>query len=356
LKSQNDGVWTAVLLFGDTKTGEIARLDLGLYKSKVWRTSDGYYYSANNLMDTSVRAETNRPWLKGFLLKLVNSPGYVFSTIRFFPNLREEKIIELAEQFYGKIDVDVVKEMVSTSPLENMAALDCKITDTALVKDHGLWTSFGYLSGGIWDVSSLKNIFKDVKDVPPMGWVLIYGLPSNFDHQLTRQPIDESAGGEQVLWTVPTNKENNTEYSQSTVSDDVVYSATTSGMIYAIHTENGKTLWEKELGGNTAIAPLIYQDILFIGSDSGIYALEKNGEMNWSNLIGHVASPPVANDNVVFVGTVEGVHALTFEQGEVLWEYPTGYSAYLSTPHHGMALSLSDQVKGVMHLIVRNGR
>jgi len=38
LKYKNDGIWTAVYLLGDTKTGEIARLDLGLYNSETWRT------------------------------------------------------------------------------------------------------------------------------------------------------------------------------------------------------------------------------------------------------------------------------------------------------------------------------
>jgi outer membrane protein assembly factor BamB len=331
LMSQNDGIWTTVLLFGDTKTGEIARLDLGLYKSKIWRTTDGYHFSANNLMDVSVRAETNGFGIKGFILKLLGLPGHVYSTIRFYHNPREEKMIELADQYYGDIDVDIVKEIMSTPPCENPVAFDCKITDTTLIDNNGFWAYFGYQSGEIIDVSTLKNLLKNVKDVPPSGWMLLYGVPSNFVHQLKHQTFEESIDEGQVLWSVGTGKENNTEYAQSIIAGDMVYSVTTSDRVYCLHAVDGGILWEKELEGLNALAPCLSQEKIFVGSDSGVYALKKHGEMNWSTPIGLVVSQLIADDACVFVGTDEGVHALSVDQGELMWEYHMDSPAYLSS-------------------------
>ncbi len=60
LRHDSNGVWPAVWLIGNTKTGEIARLDLGLYKYNIWRTYNGFYWAANNIMDEKVRAEQLR--------------------------------------------------------------------------------------------------------------------------------------------------------------------------------------------------------------------------------------------------------------------------------------------------------
>jgi len=43
----NNGGYANDWLLGDRKTGEIARFELGLKHSKVWRTKDGYYSGAN---------------------------------------------------------------------------------------------------------------------------------------------------------------------------------------------------------------------------------------------------------------------------------------------------------------------
>jgi Phospholipase B len=55
----NNGGYANDWLLGDRKTGEIARFELGLQHSKVWRTMDGYYSGANFASDPDViRDET----------------------------------------------------------------------------------------------------------------------------------------------------------------------------------------------------------------------------------------------------------------------------------------------------------
>jgi hypothetical protein len=55
----NNGGYANDWLLGDRKTGEIARFELGLKHTKVWRTSDGYFSGANFPSDPDlIRDET----------------------------------------------------------------------------------------------------------------------------------------------------------------------------------------------------------------------------------------------------------------------------------------------------------
>ncbi|MGA2510656.1 MAG: C45 family peptidase [Candidatus Acidiferrales bacterium] len=50
----NNGGYANDWLLGDRKTGEVARLELGLKHTKLWRTSDGYFSGANFPSDPDV--------------------------------------------------------------------------------------------------------------------------------------------------------------------------------------------------------------------------------------------------------------------------------------------------------------
>ena len=50
----NNGGYANDWLLGDRKTGEIARFELGLKHTKLWRTSDGYFSGSNFPSDPDV--------------------------------------------------------------------------------------------------------------------------------------------------------------------------------------------------------------------------------------------------------------------------------------------------------------
>src|SRR5205814_5540768 len=66
LKQGNNGLYTNEWLLADVKTNEIAMLDLGTRKTKLWRSSRGewfggtagFYWGCNNVKDVDVRLET----------------------------------------------------------------------------------------------------------------------------------------------------------------------------------------------------------------------------------------------------------------------------------------------------------
>jgi len=196
-----------------------------------------------------------------------------------------------------------------------------------------LWVFFGYLSKDEWNTSKLTNNLKGVKDVPPSGWSLIYGLPVHHDHQLLGQSSDTYGDKEKTLWDFTTDEENNIAYSHSTVSDAVVYSTTSSGMIYALNASRGKQIWEKKLGEKSLVAPVVYGGIVIAGSDNGLLALEKDdGHLKWSKTeLGLVHSLSVVED-VVIAGTDKGTYAIRCIDGIGKWENSTIVSSYLSAP------------------------
>ncbi len=53
----NNGGYANDWLIGDTKTGEIACLELALKNPKLWRTFNGYYTGSNVAQDPKVRTE-----------------------------------------------------------------------------------------------------------------------------------------------------------------------------------------------------------------------------------------------------------------------------------------------------------
>jgi phospholipase B-like protein len=87
----NNGGYANDWLVGDTKTNEIARVELGLKNTPVWRTTDGIYTGSNFPSDPKViREETTfNP------MDSANSP-----------NSRKRRWEQLTEQYKGKIDAN----------------------------------------------------------------------------------------------------------------------------------------------------------------------------------------------------------------------------------------------------------
>ena len=57
MSADNNGAYANDWLVGDTKTGEIAKFELGLKNQRLWRTMDGYFIGSNFPGDEKVIAE-----------------------------------------------------------------------------------------------------------------------------------------------------------------------------------------------------------------------------------------------------------------------------------------------------------
>jgi len=94
----NNGGYANDWLLADRKTGEIARFELGLQHSKVWKTKDGYFVGSNFASDPAViRDETTFD---------ANNPASS-------PNARHARWDQLMEANRGKIDTTLAESFIS---------------------------------------------------------------------------------------------------------------------------------------------------------------------------------------------------------------------------------------------------
>jgi outer membrane protein assembly factor BamB len=273
------------------------------------------------------------------------SPFSIDGETVIWKNERSEKLTELGELYYGKIDTEIAKKIMSTSPLPKLTT-DCKITSTKLMENMGLLAFMGKSNGVTWvPTDENNNEFHGVTILPPSGWVEVYPSNSKIGNLPPTNGINGpmpvmqdliSLGNDRekstkTLWKYDTIDDENINYSSSVVADDVVYTASASGNIYALDSNNGRQKWEINLADNT-LEPALSKDIVFIGTDKGLHAIDKEtGSVIWDQLVGRISSKPVISGDNVIIGCYNGeMYVFDVNHGDLKWSYALSDSAYVS--------------------------
>jgi len=332
LRTDNDGVMNAVWLIGDTKTGEIARYELGLYHDAVIeRTTDGFQWSSNNPIDFWVRWE-KMDWkllfqqvLFSIVLGLNN---YQYHTPWYLPAARDIAFEELGNAYYGRIDVDIVKEIMGTDPIGTHSP-DCKITCDSLLEHNGLIVHSGNPGGKTLSMAYFDSPDVYYEDLEPIGWVEVYGLPDDHNVQVPREEQDCNLQPT-IDWKLALEENSNDFYSYSTIEDDVVYSVTSTGALVATSSVDEAVLWTKMIGKNPT-HPVISDQQLFVGSNEGLSMID----LGWSSMVtkpvGEVSCTPTVSEESVFVGTRDHkVYCINKESGMISWNFDVDGVPFLS--------------------------
>ena len=324
LQTGNNGLIPNEWLIADTKTGEIARLEQALYNTPITRIKNGIFTSSCVPHDNKVERE-----LWGLIPKTI--------AIKLFPDNNKytgsviEKFDELEEKYYGKIDIEIVKKIFTTSPISK-GLTDVKITNSKLMKNIGLLTNFGSPEGTEW-IPNKEEIdkFKGVTVLPPSGWVEI--IPSKSDPVLfernRKNKIQENNG--KVLLKYETEYTGNISYSSNIVDEGIVYAAVSSGVIYAITNPTGKKIWSERI--SEKIEDLtIDGNLLYFGTNKGLHALDKKtGNIVWEQIIGEVLSKPIIYRDFVVSGFSNGeINAFNLYSGKNMWSYKFNDATYIS--------------------------
>jgi outer membrane protein assembly factor BamB len=329
----NNGLMANDWLIGDTKTGEIASLELALYNHGLRRTKNGFIWSCNNVKDDRVRWELNSIFGLGFLGRLLKKD--------FEPTKRDLKFEEMRDVYLGKIDVDVAKKIMSTYPISEKM-FDCKITDSRLIDNFGVWCFMGNPDGS--DFIAGENPFKKPRvgytDLPASGWVQLYGLSHPNKYRREKQDLDYKSKRGRLFWECETGVFGNAIYSSPTVKDDILYVSSWNGNIAAIDVNSASPLWKRNIGWSSASSPMVFDEIVYVGCSDGLYALNKNnGAVIWKNTLGTVSSRPLVFDGRVYCGSHEGiVYAFDARNGEMVWKYETNGGIYTSPAVHNNIL------------------
>jgi len=173
LVERNNGLYSNEWLLADTKTNEIAMLELGTHKHRLWRSgkkewfagTEGFYFGCNNAKDLQVRLET-KPGVDG------KPHGMVFR-----PSDRDLKWLRLYEKHKGKIDASFGFEAFGTAPLCAYPSCDAKFTTSDLAREMRSWGIFGPPLGRTWEPTveeSLRN--PDITPLVANDWALLTPL------------------------------------------------------------------------------------------------------------------------------------------------------------------------------------
>ena len=323
---KNNGLMANDWLMGDTKTGEIASLELALRHHGLIRKKNGVIWSCNNVRDDKVRWELNSFTGLGLL-------GRIWERA-FEPLKRDVAFEELLNKYQGKIDVDIAKKIMATNPI-NIISTDCKITSSRLVDNFGLWAFMGKPDGT--DFIANDRPFKEPKpgytDMPACGWVQLF-IPSQPSYYRTsNEKLEHSRQGE-ILWEYETNEGiyGNAIYSSPTREDNVIFTTSWNGNISALDIDSNNYIWVKNLGWSSASSPIVVDDKIFVGSSEGLFTLNKEtGSIFWKNEIDTVSSKPSFYDGIVYCSSHNGnIYALNSENGDLKWTYKTDDEIYSS--------------------------
>ncbi len=116
--------------------------------------------------------------------------------------------------------------------------------------------------------------------------------------------------------------------SSPVIADGILYVATRSGKIIAIHLTDGSVLWKKTPGGEIEAGLSIADNVLLAGDmDGNLFAMQReNGNAIWSFKTGNkIAGAPTVSNGTVFVGSHDNkLYALDLLSGEKRWDYETG--------------------------------
>lgn len=191
----NSGAYANSWLLGDTKTNEIARLELGLKFHKLEKKKSGYFHGSNVAEDPVIlRRETNAD----------------YEDVRELSVARRVRWQRLMKLYHGKIDIETGKLMLSDHydsfynreqpssrticghietdngmvpgsppPFSPSGAMDGKIVNAAMAKNMQFWARWGSSCGRKFDAEEFLEAHPQYEwmrghlpDIPELPWVV----------------------------------------------------------------------------------------------------------------------------------------------------------------------------------------
>jgi Phospholipase B len=161
---ENSGGYANAWLLGDTRTGKIARLELGTKYHRLEKKTDGYFIGSNIAEDREI---------------LLNETESDFSDIRQSSVSRKISWMRLMKKYRGRIDVELAKQMLADHydaylgrenpgprsicghleladgigtpwlkrPFNPSGAIDGKAVDTKMARRMSIWARWGSSCG-----------------------------------------------------------------------------------------------------------------------------------------------------------------------------------------------------------------
>jgi hypothetical protein len=187
LTKDSNGLYTNEWLIGDANTNEIAMLQLGTHRNRLFRSSrnewfgdtPGFYWGCNNTKDIDVRLET--------IPSVSDRP----SNIVWRPSERDRAWQKLYREHCGKIDADFARLAFTTPPLASFHSLDAKFTTTDMAKRLQTYALFGPPVGRTWEPSEHEaREFTAIRALVSNPWTVLHAEAPSESKSLVARAVD----------------------------------------------------------------------------------------------------------------------------------------------------------------------
>jgi len=82
-------------------------------------------------------------------------------------------------------------------------------------------------------------------------------------------------------------------------------------------------IWSFDLEGKTCSSPAVVDNIVYVGTENFLYALDLNGNVMWKREMKIFGSSPMIIDNNIFAGTQDGYLYCLDMNGNIIWNIKT---------------------------------
>jgi outer membrane protein assembly factor BamB len=111
---------------------------------------------------------------------------------------------------------------------------------------------------------------------------------------------------------------------------DISYVSNYADRLYALSSQDGSVVWERELPASLASSPVVSGDTIFFGTfDRYLFAIDSSdGSDRWRFPRDNPAdnwfwADPVVKDNVVYAACLDGrIYAVNARTGDEVWHFP----------------------------------
>ena len=191
LEDRNNGLYTNEWIIGDARSNEIAMLELGTYKTRLYRSSkndwfggtEGFYWGCNNAKDLNVR------------LEYVPNPHGQPNDLPFVPSPRDVKWQQLYREHKGNIDESFAFLAFRTAPLVSASTMDAKVTTSDMAPHMMLWALFGKPNQRE-SLPSARNNYPENNGLYSSGYRVFQAQPDDvIKPVLAASPKISAAGG-----------------------------------------------------------------------------------------------------------------------------------------------------------------
>ena len=107
---------------------------------------------------------------------------------------------------------------------------------------------------------------------------------------------------------------------------EYVYTADTSGKLYAFEPTTGEEVWSVELGQPITSSPFIENSKVYLaGQGKTVFCISGGGDVLWKSEAGQplVGAKPVISNGVAYFGDRKGMHAFDTNDGTRIWRDST---------------------------------